>query len=136
MGRRKRINAENRKKVRKNYIFSSLKNIRISCRKMRIIANLIRNMNVIKALAVLKYNKKKNIAIHLSKILLSTISNWKIKTKNSDNSNLYIKEIKVDGARFLKKIQPAPQGRVHKIKKYSTHVFIALHYKKNIWDIK
>lgn len=136
MGRRKRMNAEKRKEVRKNIIFSSLKNIRISCRKIRIIADLIRNMNAIKALAVLKYNKKKNISIQLGKVLLSTISNWKIKNKNSDDSNLYIKEIKVDVARFIKRIQPAAQGRIHRIKKYSAHVSIALHYKKNIWDIK
>lgn len=136
MGRRKRIYAFQRKQDRKNKIFSILKNIRISCRKIKIIANLIRNMNVIKALAVLKYNKKRNISIHLGNVLLSTISNWKIKTKNSDDSNLYIKEIKVDVARFLKRIQPAPQGRVHRIKIYYTNVSIVLHYKKNIWDIK
>lgn len=136
MGRRKRINAEKRKETRKNNISYSFKNIRISCRKMRIVADLIRNMNVTKALAVLKYNKRRNISIQISKVLLSIISNWKIKTKNSDASNLYIKEIKVDVARFLKRIQPVAQGRVHSIKKYSTNVSITLHYKKNIWDIK
>lgn len=134
MGRRKRINAENRKELRKHIVFSSLRNIRISCRKMRIVAYLIRNMDAIKALAVLKYNKRRNISIILSKVLLSTISNWKSKNKNSDDSNLFIKEIKVDGARIIKRIQPAPHGRAHRIKKYSTHVNITL--QKNIWDIK
>lgn len=134
MGRRKRINAENSKELRKHIVFSSLRNIRISCRKMRIVAYLIRNMDVSQALAVLKYNKRRNIAIILSKVLLSTISNWKSKNKNSDESNLFIKEIKADGARIIKRIQPAPHGRAHRIKKYSTHVSITL--QKNIWDIK
>lgn len=134
MGRRKRINAENSKELRKHIVFSSLRNIRISSRKMRIVAYLIRNMDVIKALAVLKYNKRRNISIILSKVLLSTISNWKSKNKNSDESNLFIKEIKIDGARIIKRIRPAPHGRAHRIKKYSTHVSVTL--QKNIWDIK
>lgn len=126
MGRRKRINAEKSKELKKHKVFSSLRNIRISCRKMRIVADLIRNMDVIKALSVLKYNNRKNISILLSKVLLSTISNWKSKNKNSDESNLYIKEIKVDGARILKRMQPAPQGRAHRIKKHYTNVSITL----------
>ncbi|AGC66917.1 50S ribosomal protein L22 [Candidatus Uzinura diaspidicola str. ASNER] len=134
MGRRKRINAEKRKELKKHIVFSSLRNIRISCRKIRIVADLIRNMDVVKALSVLKYNNRRNISIILSKILLSTISNWKNKNKNSDLSNLYIKEIKVDRARILKRIQPAPQGRGHRIKKYSTHINITL--QKYLWDIK
>lgn len=134
MGRRKRITAEKSKELRKHIVFYRLRNIRISCRKMRIVADLIRNMYSIKALAVLKYNKRRKISIILSKVLLSTISNWKSKNKNSDDSNLFIKEIKVDGARFLKRVQPAPHGRAHRIKKYSTHISIIL--QKKIWDIK
>lgn len=126
MGKRKRINAENSKELNKHIVSSSLRNIRISCRKMRIVVDLIRNMYVIKALSVLKYNNRRNISIILSKFLLSTISYWKSNNKNSEESNLYIKEIKVDSARFLKRIQPAPHGRAHRIKKYSTHVSITL----------
>lgn len=126
MGKRKRINAENSKELRKHIVSSSLRNIRISCRKMRIVVDLIRNMDVIKALSVLKYNNRRNISIILSKFLLSTISNWKSKNKNSNEANLYIKEIKVDSARILKRIQPAPHGRAHRIKKYSSHVRITL----------
>lgn len=126
MGKRKRINAEKRKELKKYIVFSRLKNIRISYRKIRIVADLIRKMNVIKALSVLKYNNRRNISIILSKVLLSTISNWKSKNKNNDESNLYIKEIKVDGARTLKRIQPAPQGRAHRIKKHSAHISIIL----------
>lgn len=134
MGRRKRINAENRKKLRKHIVISSLRNIRISCRKMRIVADLIRSMDVIKALAVLKYNNRRNISIILSKVLLSTILNWKSKNKNSDESNIYIKEIKVDGARSIKRLQPAPHGKAHRIKKYSSHLSLTL--QKKLWDIK
>jgi len=134
MGRRKRITAEKKKELRKHIVFSRLRNIRISCRKIRIVANLIRNMDVIKALSVLKYNNRRKICIILSKILLSTISNWKNKNKNSNEYDLYIKEIKVDGARIIKRIQPAPQGRSHRIKKHSSHINITL--QKNIWDIK
>jgi len=126
MGRRKRINAEKSKELRKHIVFSILRNIRISCRKMRIVADLIRNMDVIKALAVLKYNNRRNISIILSKVLLSTISNWRIKNKNSDEENLYIKEIKIDSGCIIKRIQPAPHGIAHRIKKYSTHIKLTL----------
>lgn len=126
MGRRKRINAEKRKVLKKQIVFSILRNIRISCRKIRIVADLIRNLDVIKALSILKYNNRRNISILLSNVLLSTISNWKRKNKNNDESNLFIREIKIDGARSFKRIQPAPQGRAHKIKKYSTHINITL----------
>lgn len=126
MGRRKRINAEKRKELKKDIVFSIYKNIRISYRKIRIVADLIRNIDVIKALSILKFNNRRNISILLSKVLLSTISNWKSKNKNNDESYLFIKEIKVDGARTLKRVQPAPQGRAHRIKKHSAHISIKL----------
>jgi large subunit ribosomal protein L22 len=106
---------------------AKLKNLSISPRKIRLIVNIIRGLDVVKALVILKYENKKG-SIYLKKLLISAISNWQQKNKNYkiENSNLYIKEIKVDCSRMLKKIKPAPQGRAHKVRKRYNHVTITL----------
>ena len=59
---------------------------------------------------------------------MSAISNWETKNegKSLDQSDLFISEIKVDGGRMLKRIQPAPQGRAHRIRKRSNHVTLVI----------
>lgn len=106
---------------------AKLKNLSISPRKIRLIVNIIRGLDVVKALVILKYENKKG-SIYLKKLLISAISNWQQKNKNHkiENSNLYIKEIKVDCSRMLKKIKPAPQGRAHKVRKRYNHITITL----------
>lgn len=104
-----------------------LKNSPISPRKMRLIVNTIRGTDVIKALAILKYQNKKG-SLYIKKLLISAISNWQKKNKDYkiENSNLYIKEIKVDSGKVLKKIKPAAQSRAHKIRKKYNHTTIIL----------
>ncbi|WP_103327550.1 50S ribosomal protein L22 [Bacteroidetes bacterium endosymbiont of Geopemphigus sp.] len=127
MGSRKRICAENRKEVKKRLVFAQLNNVPISPRKMRLVADLVRNMQANKALAVLKYNKK-HASLHLEKLLLSVLANWQFKNEGKDieEAELYIQEIKVDGARMIKRMRPAPQGRGHRIRKRSNHVSVIL----------
>ena len=127
MGSRKRIIAENRKEIKKNLAFAQLKNAPSSPRKMRIVADLIRNMNANKALTVLRYNKK-HPSLYLEKLLLSVLANWQFKNEDKDieEAALYIREIKVDSARMIKRIHPAPQGRGHRIRKRSNHISITL----------
>ena len=127
MGSRKRIKADAMKEAKKKIAFAKLNNCPTSPRKMRLIADLIRGMNVEKALNELKLNPKE-ASSRMEKLLLSALSNWEAKNEGQriDDSQLYISEIKVDGGRMLKRIQPAPQGRAHRIRKRSNHVTLIL----------
>ena len=127
MGVRKRNTAETLKKARKNIPFAKLNNCPTSPRKMRLVADIIRGEDVENALNILKFNSKE-ASNRLEKLLLSAIANWESKNEGSniETSNLYIKEITVDSGRMLKRIQPAPQGRAHRIRKRSNHVTIVL----------
>ena len=123
MGARKRIKANAMKEARKNIAFAKLNNCPTSPRKMRLIADLIRGMDADKALSQLKLNPKEASG-RMEKLLLSALANWEVKNegKRMDESNLYISEVKVDSGRMMKRIQAAPQGRAHRIRKRSNHV--------------
>ena len=127
MGARKRLRANKMKEARKTIAFARLKNCPTSPRKMRLIADLVRGMDVEKALSQLKLNPKE-ASNRIEKLLLSALANWEEKNdgKRMDQSDLYISEIKVDSGRMLKRIQPAPQGRAHRIRKRSNHVTIVV----------
>ena len=125
MGSRKRLVAEARKEARKNYYGVSLNNYPTSPRKMRLLADLIRGQKVEKVLAELEHNPK-HPAVPLRKLVLSAISNWKQKNEGGDESQLYIKTVFVDGARTLKRMRPAPQGRGYRVRKRSNHVTVVV----------
>ena len=131
MGIRKRNRAETLKDARKTLAFAKLNNCPTSPRKMRLVADLIRGLDIDKAINTLKFNPKE-ASLRLEKLLLSAIANWEQKNagSNIEESNLYIKEITVDSGRMLKRIQPAPQGRAHRIRKRSNHVTLILGTKK------
>ena len=127
MGVRKRNTAEALKEARKNLAFAKLNNCPTSPRKMRLVADIIRGLDVEKALNILKFNSKEASG-RLEKLLLSAIANWESKNEGSkiEDCNIYVKEITVDSGRMLKRVQPAPQGRAHRIRKRSNHVTIVL----------
>ena len=104
-----------------------LKNVPSSPRKMRLVAGLVRGQNVTKALALLKFEANGG-AEKIEKLLLSALSNWQQKNEEAriEDSNLYIKEIKVDEGKMLKRLRPAPQGRGHRIRKRSNHVTLVI----------
>ena len=102
---------------------AKLRNYPTSPRKMRLLADLIRGMQVEKALAVLEHNPK-HPAVPMRKLVLSAISNWKQKNEGGDEGQLVVKTIMVDGARTIKRMRPAPQGRGYKIRKRSNHVTV------------
>jgi large subunit ribosomal protein L22 len=102
---------------------AKLNNYPTSPRKMRLLADLVRGMNVEKALAVLEHNTK-HPAVPLRKLVVSAISNWKQKNEGGDESTLYIKTVFVDGARVIKRMRPAPQGRGYRVRKRSNHVTV------------
>ena len=127
MGARKRIKADEMKQARKKVAFAKLNNCPTSPRKMRLIADLIRGMDADRALAELKLNPKEASG-RMEKLLLSALANWEAKNegKRMDDNNLYISEVKVDSGRMLKRVQPAPQGRAHRIRKRSNHVTLVV----------
>jgi large subunit ribosomal protein L22 len=102
---------------------AKLNNYPTSPRKMRLLADLIRGMKVEKALAILDH-KPKHPAVPLRKLVVSAISNWKQKNEGSDESALVVKTIFVDGARVIKRMRPAPQGRGYRVRKRSNHVTV------------
>ena len=93
----------------------------------RQVADLVRGKNVDQALAILKFSPKE-ASRKLEKLLLSAISNWQTKNEEEDieKADLFVKEIKVDGGKMLKRLRPAPQGRAHRIRKRSNHVTLVL----------
>ena len=100
---------------------AKLNNYPTSPRKMRLLVDLIRGMEVEKALAVLEHNPK-HPAVPLRKLVLSAINNWKQKNESGDESSLVVKTIMVDAARVIKRMRPAPQGRGYRVRKRSNHV--------------
>ena len=127
MGARKRIKANQINEEKKSKAFASLKNVPTSPRKMRLVADMVRGMEVNRALDVLRFSPKE-ASNRVEKLVLSAIANWQAKNEGQriEESELYIKEICVDSARILKRLRPAPQGRAHRIKKRSNHVTILL----------
>ena len=132
MGSRKGKMTENMKENNKNLAVAKLNNCPTSPRKMRIVADLVRGKDVDKALDIFRFSQKE-ASRKLEKLLMSAISNWQAKNKDSniEDANLFIHEIKVDSASMLKRIRPAPQGRAHRIRKRSNHVTIVLNSKDN-----
>ena len=125
MGARKRLRAEMLKETKKKTAIAELNNSTISPRKMRLVADMIRGMEVNKALNVLNHNAK-DASLSLGKLLRSAIANWEAKNEGLDVSQevLIVKTIDVAGGAMLKRVQPAPQGRAHRIRKRSNHVTI------------
>ena len=94
-----------------------------SPRKMRLLVDLIRGMEVEKALSVLQFNTK-HPAVPLYKLLKSAINNWEQKNTavKPEDAMLIVKTIMVDGGRVIKRMRPAPQGRGYRVRKRSNHV--------------
>jgi large subunit ribosomal protein L22 len=131
MGARKRIAAEERKEANKSLYFAKLNDCPSSPRKMRLVADMIRGMEVEKALYVLKTSPK-DASEKVRKLVLSAMANWQQKNEGArmEDSRLYIKTINVDSGRMLKRLQTAPQGRAHRVRKRSNHITVFLGSRK------
>ncbi len=125
MGARKRLKAEQLKEAKSKVAIAKLNNCPITARKMRLVADLVRGVEVNKALNILSHNSKE-AAGRLEKLLRSAIANWEQKNedKNLEDETLVVSEVRVDVAGMLKRIQPAPQGRAHRVRKRSNHTTI------------
>jgi large subunit ribosomal protein L22 len=135
MGARKRIAAEQRKEENKTKAMAVLNNCPSSPRKMRLVVDMIRGIEVNRALDILRFSTKEP-SKKVEKLLLSAIANWQKKNEDArvEKSNLFVKEVFVDGGRQLKRLRPAPQGRGYRIRKRSNHVTIVLDSLVNIQE--
>jgi large subunit ribosomal protein L22 len=133
MGARKRIAAEQRKEENKAKAKAVLNNCPSSPRKMRLVVDMIRGVEVNRALDILRFSTKEP-SKKVEKLLLSAIANWQKKNEDTriEKANLFVKEVFVDGGRQLKRLRPAPQGRGYRIRKRSNHVTIVLDSHANI----
>ena len=133
MGKRKREMAERLKEIKRQTAIAKVKDVPSSPRKMRLVADTVRGVEVNHALELLKFAKKASSKV-LETLLRSAIANWEAKnqdkTKELDNGNVIVKTIMVDEGRTLKRIRPCPQGRAGRIRKRSNHVTIILDVKK------
>lgn len=133
MGARKRESAEKRKEEMKNVARAVLRNCPSSPRKMRYVIDMIRGLEVNRALDILHYSNKQPARV-VEKLLKSAISNWQSKNEGLriEDTTLYIREVYVDQGRTLKRIQPAPQGRAYRVRKRSNHVTLILDHNQPV----
>ena len=131
MGARKRLAAHKRKQALKTQYFAKLQNVPSSPRKMRYVVDMVRGMEVNRALGTLKFSKKAASEV-LEKLLRSAIANWEQKNdRKAEDGELYITKIFVDEGVTLKRMRPAPQGRGYRIRKRSNHVTLFVGTKTN-----
>lgn len=132
MGARKKQMADRLKEIKKQTAIAKLNDVPTSPRKMRLVADIIRGVEVNRALDILKFSKKE-ASNRLEKLLRSAIANWEAKNEDNrkelDNGNVIVKTVMVDEGRTLKRIRTAPQGRAARIRKRSNHVTMILDVK-------
>ena len=135
MGARKHIKAEERKQALRSQYFAKLKDCPSSPRKMRYVVDMVRGMEVNRALGVLRFSRKA-AAQNVEKLLRSAIANCEIKNdRKVEGDELYISKIFVDEGVTMKRMRPAPQGRGYRIRKRSNHVTLFVDSKVNANNI-
>ena len=131
MGARKRLSAEKRKEANKTMYFAKLNAVPSSPRKMRYVVDLIRGMEVNRALAVLKFSKKA-ASENVEKLLRSAIANWEVKNdRRAEDGELYVTKVFVNEGVTMKRMRPAPQGRGYRVRKRSNHITLFVDVKPN-----
>ncbi len=103
---------------------ATLKYARISSRKVKIVADLIRGKNVDEALAIVKFTPKASSDI-IEKLLKSAIANAE-NNHDMKHDKLYVSEIYANQGPTLKRIRPAAKGSAVRIRKRTSHITIVL----------
>lgn len=106
---------------------AKLRNTKGAPRKARLITDIIKGKDVERALNILRYNSKQ-VSKKVEKLVESAINNWEQKNegRRAEESELYIKTAFVDGGPVLKRFQPAPFGRAHRIRKRTSHITVVI----------
>ena len=103
---------------------ATLKDARISSRKVKIVADLIRGKNVDEALAIVKFTPKAASEV-VEKLLKSAIANAE-NNHGMKSNNLYVAEIYANQGPTLRRIRPAAKGSAVRIRKRTSHITIVL----------
>ena len=103
---------------------ASLRGVRLSAQKGRLVADLIRGLAVDKALNVLTFSPKKGAKI-IKKVLESAIANAE-HNDGADIDELKVQTIFVEQGSMLKRFQARAKGRGNRINKHSCHIFITV----------
>lgn len=99
------------------------KNVRISPRKARLVADLVRAKNALTAVQNLEFVNKKAAPL-IKKVILSAIANARSKSK--DVSELILDKVCIDAGTVMKRTKPISRGRTHIILKRTSHIKIEL----------
>lgn len=102
-----------------------LKYLGTSAQKARLVVDLIRGLDVGRAVATLRHTKKA-VATDIGRLLDAAVANAHQKRQDLDVDRLYVKTAFVDGGPSLKRIRPAPMGRAFRVLKRMCHVTLGL----------
>ena len=131
MGNRKKESAQARKDAQQSLYCASLTNIASSPRKMRLVIDMVRGMEVNRALAVLRYSNKR-ASENVARTLKSAVANWEQKNEqHADEGQLYISKIYVDEAPTLKRMRARAQGRGNRVRKRRSNLTIYVDARDN-----
>ncbi len=111
------------------------KYLRVAPRKVRLVVDTVRGDNVESALAKLAFTNKK-AASFVAKVIKSAAANLRDQHEDEsfDDEGLIIKHIAVDEGPTLKRIQPAPMGRAHPIRKRTSHISVVVAKKEEEFE--
>jgi len=104
---------------------ATLKYIRVSPQKARLVVDLIRGKRVAEALGILSFTKKR-VTRHVEKVLRSAVANAEQKSENVDVDELVVSKAYVNEAPRLKRIRPAPMGRAFRYQRRSSHITLVV----------
>jgi len=104
---------------------ATLKNFRMSARKVRLVADAIRGKSYDEAISILAFLPKQKAADMLTKLLKSAAANAE-ETTDFSTDELVVRKVYVDGGRMLKRFRPAPMGRAMRVRKRLSHVTVEL----------
>lgn len=105
-------------------VTASLKNAPLSAQKGRLVADMIRTMNVSGALDILRFTRKKGAQLML-KVLESAIANAE-NNNGVDIDELTVSTVLVDEATTLKRVSPRAKGRANRVSKRNCHITITV----------
>lgn len=105
-----------------------LRSVRVSPQKARLVADLVRGMDVGQAIEVLTFTRKKSATL-IRKVVESALANAEHQygsAQGFDVDALYVKSITVDGGPSLRRFRPRAMGRATPVKKYTSHISVVL----------
>jgi large subunit ribosomal protein L22 len=102
---------------------ATLRYLKASPQKVRLVADLVRGKKVEEALNILRFTRK-GVAKDLEKLLRSAVANAENNETGADVDDLVVSKIYVNEGPREKRVQPAPMGRAYQVQKRKAHVTV------------